>query len=328
MLTRERLLVWMVFLVCLTCCESREEITVVFGGDVMLDRGIRIGIESKGFHHLTASIEDELSKADFGIVNLECPATNINSPLHKKYVFRANPVYLSDLRDAGITHCILANNHSYDQGREGLISTAANLKQANLGSIGFGVDQQSACAPVLINKNDVSVAIFSSVVLPLESWIYAENKPGMCQATIEDLCRQISDFRKEHPTVHIVVTLHWGVEYQNTPTSHQREQAKQLVAAGADAIIGHHPHVIQSFEEIEGKPVFYSMGNLIFDNKNIKTHEGILVKLIMRKDQIKVKAIPYRSHDNVPVVMDEAAVRELFARWQKISDPLNSLVPM
>ena len=309
-------------LICVNCCRSRDEIVLIFGGDVMLDRGIRAAIESKGFHHFTASIETELSEADFSFVNLECPATTLHTPLNKKYVFRADPAYLPELHDAGVTHCILANNHSYDQGRDGLISTAANLEQANITPVGFGIDQETACAPVLINKNGISVAIFSSVTLPLESWIYAENKPGMCQATIEDLCQQISDFRSKHPSVHIIVTLHWGVEYQSTPTSHQREQAKQLVMAGAEAIVGHHPHVIQSYEEINGRPVFYSVGNLIFDNKNIKTHDGILVKLIVGKDEMKVKVIPYRSHDNVPIVMEAPEGEELFARWQKVSDTL------
>lgn len=294
---------WLILL--LMACEQKpaQGLSVIFGGDVMLDRGIRMQISRQGMSHFTDGLMPEISKADYTIINLECPATEIVAPLTKKYVFRAEPAWLTDLREAGITHGILANNHSYDQGRAGLVSTAKNLELAGITPIGFGQTQTSACAPVVLLKNGMEVAVFSSVTLPLEGWMYLHDSPGMCQASIEDLVQSVSLYRAAHPASFIVVTLHWGIEYQSTPTPVQREQAKALVTVGTDLIIGHHPHVVQTYERINGKPVFYSIGNLIFDNPRTITHRGILVKLTLHPKGHDITIIPYETVKNKPGIL-------------------------
>jgi poly-gamma-glutamate capsule biosynthesis protein CapA/YwtB (metallophosphatase superfamily) len=299
----------LIFMLLDAGCESDHELSIIFGGDVMLDRGIRAQINSKGISYFTDELQPEFSKADYAIVNLECPATDIKAPLNKKFTFRADPVWLSNLHEAGITHCIMANNHSYDQGRSGLISTAENIERAGIIPTGFGQTQKSACEPVILNKNGIEVAIFSSVTLPLESWMYLADSPGMCQATIEDLKQAVLSFRAEHPATFIIVTLHWGVEYLPIPTSTQRMQATELIESGTDAIIGHHPHVVQTYERIKGKPVFYSIGNLIFDNPKPITHRGILVKFTLKSKQHTVTIIPYEAVNNKPFIQ-ESEIKE------------------
>ena len=284
-------------------CGPKNELSIIFGGDVMLDRGIRAQINHKGVSYFTNELAPEFSKADYAIVNLECPATDKASPLTKQYVFRAEPAWLPSLRNAGITHCIMANNHSYDHGRAGLVATAKNIESAGITPIGFGQSQKLACEPLILNKNGIEVAIFSSVTLPLEAWMYLPDSPGMCQASIDDLKLAVSTFRTTHPQTFIVVTLHWGVEYQPIPTSTQRQQATELIEAGTDAIIGHHPHVIQSYERINGKPVFFSIGNLIFDNPRAITHRGILVKLVIQSQKLDVIVIPYEAMNNKPTIL-------------------------
>src|SRR4051812_1600952 len=113
-------------------CESKNSMSVVFGGDVMLDRGVRSKINAYGVAYLMSDLTQEFRKADFVIVNLECPVTNFDAPLTKKFVFKGDPQLLPQIRAAGITHCILANNHSYDHGRDGLISTSDNLRLADI----------------------------------------------------------------------------------------------------------------------------------------------------------------------------------------------------
>jgi poly-gamma-glutamate capsule biosynthesis protein CapA/YwtB (metallophosphatase superfamily) len=279
--------------------------SIVFGGDVMLDRGIRTKINSRGVNYFLDDLKPEFRNSDFVLVNLECPATAINAPLTKKFSFRADPELLPELRKAGITHCILANNHSYDHGRNGLVSTAENLQRADLIPAGYGSTQPSACEPVILKKGDIQVAVFSSVTLPLESWMYLEDAPGMCQSTIEDLVKLVAAYKASRPNDRIIVTLHWGIEYQPVATSLQHDQAKALVEAGADAIIGHHPHVVQRYEKINGKPVFYSIGNLIFDNPNPVTHNGILVKLLINDEGVSSEVIPYYIGDLKPIVQAE-----------------------
>lgn len=189
--------------------------------------------------------------------------------------------------------------------------------------IGYGDSQNEACDPVLINKGDIEVAIFASVTLGLEAWMYLENQPGMCQATIEDLGLAIQNFKMDHPNTVVIVTLHWGAEYHIKPTSIQRRHAKLLIEAGTDVIIGHHPHVVQSFESIMGKPVFYSIGNLIFDNQNPITHDGILVKLIVSSNQyIKTEIIPYHTSQYKPAPMIGNQKSNFMKSFQRRSDPL------
>ncbi|HYC87078.1 MAG TPA: CapA family protein [Chryseosolibacter sp.] len=175
---------------------------------------------------------------------------------------------------------------------------------------------------MLVEKNGVRAAIFASVTLPLESWMYLEDQPGMCQATIEDLIKSIASFREKEPATTIIVTLHWGVEYRIVPSATQRQQAKALVRAGADAIVGHHPHVIQSFERIDGKPVFYSVGNLIFDSRDPATHKGILVRFRISAGELKSDFIPYTLENGCPVLLKGERKNKAIEDFQNISDPL------
>lgn len=291
----------------------------------MLDRSIRKQITSKGVDYFFDDIEPVFKDADFAIVNLECPATTEQTPLTKKFIFRADPEWLTSVHKSGITHCVVANNHSYDQGRSGLVSTANNLRQANLTPVGYGINQTEACAPVLLEKQGIKVAVFSSVTLNLESWAYLENEPGMCQASIENLEDQIEQFKKLNPTYFVVVSLHWGVEYQVRPTSLQRRQAEALIKSGADAIIGHHPHVIQSYDIIDGKPVYYSIGNLIFDNPNPLTAEGILVNLKIAKHESASSVTPYRIINGKPYLLDSEEKIKLVERLKSFSDHLPAM---
>lgn len=319
MLTR-LLFALILFVASVSCREER--LVIVFGGDVMLDRGIRQYIERQGFASLADDIAPVFRNADYAFVNLECAVTELHAPETKKFVFRGDPSLLPMLKDAGITHAVLANNHSYDHGRAGLTSTAENLVANGLVPVGYGASQRAACEPLMLTKGDIRVALFSSVTLTLENWMYLENSPGMCQATIDDLVNTIKALRAKDPAVFIITTLHWGVEYQQFPTSFQRDQARMLIDAGCDAIIGHHPHVVQRYESINGKPVFYSIGNLIFDNPNPITHEGILVQLTLTSATHDIDIIPYKTENLKPRLLADDERMRFFNNLQKYSDKL------
>lgn len=304
-------------------CQPKDKMEIVFGGDVMLDRGIRSEIDKNGLHSLLDDISPVFKFADFGVVNLECPIGAISTPLTKEFIFLGDPETLPHLNEAGITHCIMANNHSYDHGREAMKRTADHLMVNSIVPVGYGPSQNAACEPVILEKGKIQVAIFASVTLGLEAWMYLEGEPGMCQATIGDLQSSIEEHKKENPEHRVIVTLHWGAEYQHYPMSLQRRQAKKLIEAGADAIIGHHPHVVQSFESIMGKPVFYSIGNLIFDNKNPITHEGILIKVSIDEGaKLDTEIIPYHSIENKPIVMIGNKKLDFMSQLQERSDQL------
>ena len=267
--------------------KSEEGLSICFTGDLLLDRGIRQEISrQKSVGHLFDDVRSLFQSSDAVVVNLELPFTDTVSAINKKFIFRGEPKWLPELRFCGITHAVLANNHSIDQGRQGLVSTYRHLTEAGIIALGYGDHQQAACAPVFIRKGDIELALYSSVLLPLENWVYLEDTPGICQCPVDRLCSSIRELKQAKPTCRVIVILHWGGEFQQTTTMIQRMEARQLIDAGAEAIIGHHPHVIQKEEIYEGKPIFYSLGNFIFDQSKPFTDRGLIVNLTFTRDTL------------------------------------------
>jgi poly-gamma-glutamate capsule biosynthesis protein CapA/YwtB (metallophosphatase superfamily) len=289
-----------------TTCSSPADKTpgtlqILFVGDILLDRGVRERIEHIGAGALIhASIDRVFEKADIIIANLECPATTIEEPLNKKYVFRAEPEWLNALKDRGITHLNLANNHSMDQGRKGLDDTRENILKYGLIPLGFGRSIKQACEAKLIATKPRKVYLFSSVQVHSENWTYLDNKPCVCEKSINSIIEQIIKLREQEPGAVILVQLHWGMEHETVPHSMQKQEAWSLIEAGADAIIGHHTHTIQSSELYKGKPIYYSIGNFIFDQSKPQNSEGLIVRIEISESAVQsctmhfsiVKCIP------------------------------------
>src|SRR5690606_27167615 len=121
--------------------QPKSELTIIFAGDLLLDRGVRTIIERNGIESLINSDLDSLFElSDIVMANLECPATLINQPINKKFIFRAEPEWLTFLQSSHITHLNLANNHSMDQGRDGLVDTYENVKKSGIVPVGFGIN--------------------------------------------------------------------------------------------------------------------------------------------------------------------------------------------
>jgi poly-gamma-glutamate synthesis protein (capsule biosynthesis protein) len=277
-------------LLCCSCNGGSGGLTICFTGDVLLDRGVRKKIERGGIDSLFKDAKPLFLSSDAVVINLENPVTKRVSPLNKRYVFRAEPEWLPALRGQGVTHAALANNHTIDQGREGITDTYNNLTAAGITPIGYGVNQQEACKPCVIEKEGVNekVAIFNSFLLRVEDWEVMENEVGVCQAPVEKISGDVKAFKKSHPNYRAVVLLHWGIEGMKEPAERQRAEARMLVDSGADAVIGHHSHVIQSEEIYRGKPVFYSLGNFVFDQKHGERETGLAVKLTFNRAKVAI----------------------------------------
>jgi poly-gamma-glutamate capsule biosynthesis protein CapA/YwtB (metallophosphatase superfamily) len=286
------------------CEKKAEALHIYFVGDLLLDRGVREQIEKKGIACLFQNTQQLFHKADAVVANLECPVTEVSTPVNKKYIFRGNPEWLTEIKNAGITHLVMANNHSYDQGRIGMIATAKNLIENNLIPVGYGINQDDACKPILIEKGEQKVALFSSVLLSLENWSYLPDSSGMCQATIEELVANIKIFKEKHADYKIIIILHWGAEFHEMPSLEQRAQARALIDAGADAIIGHHPHVIQQYAMYKGKPIFFSIGNFIFDQKAALASKGLMVQLIFSAEKDRFEIQPIQIENCVPIPIE------------------------
>ena len=150
-----------IFLMLAACQQPSEEcLSIAFTGDVLLDRGVRQQIRKKGVEHLFESVTPLFRSVDATVINLECPITSVRSPLHKKYIFRAEPIWATVLSQAGITHAAMANNHTIDQGRNGLTDTNQYLLSSGITPVGYGDASPQSCQPVLIKKGKIELCPF------------------------------------------------------------------------------------------------------------------------------------------------------------------------
>ena len=242
-----------------------DTLDIVMTGDILLDRGVRKVIEKHGVDHLFSDgIDSVFRSAQVVVGNLECPATKIQSPVQKLFIFRGEPEWLSTLRQHGITHLNLANNHAIDQGREGLIDTRRNIEESGIVPIGAGQNMPEAVQPVLLASQPRNVWLVPSLRLALENYAYLPDKPCVSQEPMDSLLDRVHRLRKTDSTAVIIVSLHWGGEHTLKPVNSQRWDAHQLIRAGADVLVCHHTHTMQTIEEFQGKKIYYSVGNFIF----------------------------------------------------------------
>lgn len=284
------------FLFVSVSATAADTLTMVLGGDVLFDRGVRSVVESQGYDYVFGDISATLRRADAAIVNLECPLTMRSRRVYKKYIFRADTVAAAAMHKAGITHAAMANNHSMDQGLQGLIDTHECLLQNGITSLGYATDSDSLMVPAIIRKGGVEVAVFNAVTIPIENWFASPgpHKPAVCYTSADTLAAAVRRYHNAHPTVPVVVFIHWGKEFSDSPTLQQRIDAAGLARAGATAIVGQHPHVVQTQTMLGRVPVWYSIGNFVFDQKSRKCNEAQLVVL-------RFTAEGMIGHDTLPI---------------------------
>lgn len=271
----------------------RLAFSIVLTGDILLDRGVRYVVERRGTDQLfSAGVDSVLQASNVVVGNLECPATKLKAPVFKQYVFRAEPEWLSDLKRHGITHLNLANNHSIDQGREGLMDTYQNILKAGIVPLGAGRNMQEAIQPVLLSDSPRRVWLVASLQLALENFAYLPDKPCVSQQSIDALCQQVALLRSADPQCYIIVCLHWGWENHVEVVPRQRYDAHQLIDTGADCLVCHHTHTRQPMENYRGKPIYYGLGNFIFDPQRDINRRGAIVRLTITDSDATSEEIP------------------------------------
>ncbi|HAX97604.1 MAG TPA: hypothetical protein DCY12_01575 [Candidatus Atribacteria bacterium] len=253
-------------------------------GDILLDRGIRMIIEKKGQDYPLKEIDLYLLNRDLVLGNLEGPLSERGEVLKKKYVFRGDPTYVAVLEKAGIKLISLANNHIMDYGNLALIDTIVNLKNAGLYPFGAGENQKEALKPVIIHKNGLILSFFGSLGHPFQVESVDPKTSGLCQVGLDEFVSALQDIRDQ--VDFIIVSLHWGLEYESLPHPHQVEVAHQLIDNGVDLIIGHHPHVIQGIEKYRGKYILYSLGNFLFDQHGDQEQESFIFNCDFKEEGV------------------------------------------
>ena len=285
---------------------ASDTLTVTFAGDVLLDRGVRTVIEKNNGDAnclFSPSIDSVFRASNLVVANLECPATKIEAPVYKKFVFRGEPEWLATLKEHGITHLNLANNHSIDQGREGLIDTRDNIVKAGMVPFGAGNNMDEAVQPLLLDSVPRKVYVIASIRMALENTPYLPSEPSVSQEGMEKILERIHNLKRDDPECCIIVSLHWGREHVLEPAVQQVMQAHDLIDAGADCLICHHTHTRQSVEQYRGKYIYYSIGNFIFDQSREINARACIVTLKITKDSITPTTIPVFISNCVPRVI-------------------------
>lgn len=279
----------------LTASEACSQQTITFTGDILLDRGVRRQIDTHGAECLfTAGVDSVLCASDIVVGNLECPATTIKAPTYKRFVFRSEPQWLDVLRQHGFTHLNMANNHSVDQGRRGLADTHRQILAHGMTPVGADSTLAAAAVPVLLTSAPRRVWLVPTLRLPLENFLWLPDQWSVSQEDDDDLVARVHDLRQAEPEAVIIVSPHWGWEHHTQPVGLQRTLAHRLVDAGADLIIGHHTHTLQTIEDYGGRTIYYGIGNFIFDQQADINSKACMVSIDVTADSLHLRTLPIR----------------------------------
>lgn len=265
--------------------QPQASLSLFFTGDMMFDRKVaqRSAKDLSYPFSLIRGTEDRFFRGHDAVIgNFECPATSKRLPPEKSIDFACNPGVLPILKRLGFTAVSQANNHSLDQGREGVEESKRNITKAQIDVFGDQVkdDQKSSTLTVSSRGQKFSLMGFNITDNPID-WPEAE--------------KTIKQLRAEAPKQKIIVFMHWGEEYQAKPNKTQVELAHRFIDVGVDAVIGAHPHWVQSIEVYKQKPIAYSLGNFIFDQEWSKeTQFGLTAGLVFKQNETQLHLFPIR----------------------------------
>lgn len=303
--------------------ENSSKISLLFGGDVLLSDhvlnayqrtgGIQ-GVLDEGYRKL---IED----SSFFMVNQEFPFSDRGVQAEdKQFTFRLPTEKVSIFREMGIDGVTLANNHALDFGQDALLDSIAVLDQAGILHTGAGENLEKASVPVTAEIQGMKIAVIGATrVIPVAGWAAGNSHPGML-ATYDPavLLAKIKELRQGCD--YVIVYVHWGTEREESPEDYQRSLGHQYIDAGADMVIGSHPHVLQGIEYYNGKPIVYSLGNFVFGSSIPKTML-LEVKILPGKEsQPVLRIFPGTSGAGfTKMLTDENKQQEFYRYMENIS---------
>jgi poly-gamma-glutamate capsule biosynthesis protein CapA/YwtB (metallophosphatase superfamily) len=298
-----------------------KPVVLAFGGDVHFEGALESQLATDARNAL-APIAPVLSGADIAVVNLETAVTNGGSPTAKEFTFRAPATAFAALRGAGVDVASMANNHGLDYGLVGLRDSLAAARRYGFPLIGIGLDDAQAYRPFRRTVKGQRIAVIGATqVLDDElvsAWTAGPGKPGLASA--KDVRRLVEAVRAARQTSDtVVVFLHWGVELEQCPSSDQRRLAKQLVAAGADIVVGGHAHRVQGAGRMGRALVGYGLGNFVwYGTSELSTRTGVLLATVDGRRVLSYRWVPARIVDGVPDPLTGAERRRELETWRSL----------
>ncbi|TCZ70214.1 CapA family protein [Paenibacillus albiflavus] len=301
---------------------ENEDVSIVIMGDILLGDTVYPHLERNGFEYPYREIKPILEKADVAVGNLEFAVTTRGVKENKTWTFRAGPEVLPAMVEAGFDAVSLANNHAIDYGRQGLLDTLDNVKQAGMGLFGAGQDEKEAYSPWVIEKGGKKFAFLGfSRIVRSETWKATPTQPGVAETHQTDRALAAIGRAKENNDV-VIVYPHWGTENTTEVEPYQHKLAQAYIDAGADLVIGAHPHMLQGLEQYKGKWIMYSLGNFIFQTIEERplTWDTVILEAKFAKDgQVDLKLHPFLTTAAQPKKMSTEAEKRLFQRLTDIS---------
>ena len=250
--------------------EEPGSVLLAFAGDVMFSDPFLASYDKSGISAIADSeMLERMQNADLFVINEEFPFSLRGEAMEdKQFTFRADPKYVEIFQKMGVDIATVANNHALDFGRDAFLDTLDTLKSAGITCIGGGYHLSEASAPAVQTIKGQTFAIFGATrVSPSATWYASDSQAGLFQTYDATLLNQkIAEAHAEYD--HVIVFVHWGIEKNETPEDYQRSLAKGYIDAGADLVVGCHPHVLQGFEYYNGVPIVYSLGNYLFGNRD------------------------------------------------------------
>lgn len=301
-------------------------VTLSFGGDILFDAGYsvmaRLLQRPSGIYDcISEGLLSEMHAADILMLNNEFPYSDRGTPTpNKQFTFRARPDSVNLLGDMGVDIVSLANNHAYDYGETALLDTLDTLGEAGMPYVGAGRNLEEAAKPVYFIVNDIKIAYVSATQIERldnpDTKGATETAAGVFRCLNPDKLLEIIREAEENSDF-VVVYIHWGTENTVEPDWAQLDQAPKIAEAGADLIIGDHPHCLQPIQYVKGVPVVYSLGNFWFNSKTLDT---CLVKATLDENGLKsLQFIPAQQKDCTTSLLSDAERERVLSYMRSIS---------
>lgn len=268
-----------------------KEIVFNAVGDIMLDGSGATTCKRLGYDYPFAATKSELKKGDISIGNLESPIARGGSYFTcKQFHYRSAPEVATALKNAGFSLVTLANNHMMDFGPEALEETQQHLKQAGIGCTGAGASLNAARKMAVITVKGKKVAFLAYSLTFPDTFYATANRSGTAPGYYAFYRSDIAAARKVAD--YVVVSFHWGAENISVPKPYQVATAHRAIDAGADVVIGHHPHVLQGIERYKNGVILYSLGNFTFGTASKTAKRSVIARVILETGVKGVELVP------------------------------------
>lgn len=287
---------------------EKGNLSITVTGDVMFGRNMPgvLSLDSSPYRY----VDNVTGNTDILLVNTENPFTTSGDAVKPDVPLKASPDYIPLLNGtSGMVISANANNHVFDYGIEGMRDSIENLDSYGIAHIGAGENKAEATKPITIEKEGHKISIFNYMdsenfqeydqsVMPKAT----EDGPGYSAWDNEESVEQIRQ-AKENGSDIIIVYMHYGNEYSRSPNENQKEISHLAIDAGASAVVGSHAHVTQGIEMYNGKPIFYNLGNFMFDQSNPNTHTAYFVEFDVKNENVTANIYPVYISGYLPQFM-------------------------